>query len=374
MKVLIIYPKFYVYGGGEKLVVRLANYLVNSGIENAVLTTAVIDEVCRDLQGTKVLVEENRKGTARGEMVALCRGVRRYARDYNVLNPHNYPAEVAAAFSQKPSIWMCNEPELHLSLKFGSFNWKYRLFLKALAPCERYIVRRRIDRWVVADRFNADRFRALYGREPEIIPYGIDAEYFSVADRGEARRRLGLRSKFVVLHVGMMTKLKNQMASLEALNRLKNKIPGIMLVLAGSWLDDYRRDIDDYIKMNDLRGKVVITGHITREELRDWYCAGDVLLHPILSQGGWLSPFEALCAGMPVIVSRDMTAADIIVDNGFGTVTDDYEGSLLGVYMNPGGHQANARRAAEWVRANLSWDTFGGAMLNVFRSALEGTA
>ena len=48
MRVLIVYPRIDLYGGAELLVVRLANYLTRSNIENALLTTNICDEVKND--------------------------------------------------------------------------------------------------------------------------------------------------------------------------------------------------------------------------------------------------------------------------------------------------------------------------------------
>lgn len=369
MKILIIYPKFYVYGGGEKLVVRLCNYLSDNGVENAVLTTSMMPEVRRDLKATDVLIAENRHCTAVGEVMALCRGVRKHGGQYDVLNPHNYPAEAAALFSSKPAVWMCNEPELHLYLKYGSFHYKYRLFLRVMVPFEKLAVRR-MARSVVADRFNAERFKDIYGCIPAIINYGIDVDYFSVGDRGAARQELGLGNDFVLLHVGMATPFKNQMASLKTFNVLSRTIPEIRLVIAGSWQENYKRELDAFIKSTGLGDRVTFTGHVCSDTLRQWYYASDALLHPIKSQGGWLSPFEALCAGTPIIVSSEMTASDVIKKQGMGVVSDDYVSAVLDIYKNRDAHRERAQRGAAWARHNLSWGSFGKGMLDEFYKAV----
>lgn len=373
MKVLIVYPKFYVYGGGETLVVRLCNYLSDQGIDNAVLTTSMTDDVQNDLKRTRVIVSTDERGGTIGEMRALCGGVRKYGAEFDVLNPHNYPAELTPFFTKRPSVWMCNEPELHLSLKHGSFSWRYKTFLKALVPFERYIVRNRIAHSIVSDNFNAKRFECIYGKAPTIVRYGIDTDFFSKGDRHQARLSLGVDDKFVVLHVGMMTPLKNQMASLETLKSLKGMIGGLYLVLAGSWEDEYKRCLDAYIAENDLHNMVRFTGHVNRADIRDWYHAADVLLHPIKSQGGWLSPFEALCAGTPIIVSPEMTAADMVGANNLGTVTDNYAKAIQDIYRHRESHIETARNASGWVKSNLSWDSFGAGMLGVYRRSMEGS-
>lgn len=368
MKILIIYPDFYVYGGGEVLAVRLCNYLTKRGVENAILTMSMIPEVQRELANTRVYVVE-KKPSSIGKLLTLCREVRNLSAYYDIINPHNYPAEITAISSRKPSVWMCNEPELHLSFAHNKFRFKTRAYLKTLMPCEKYIVRNYIKQCVVADRSNADRFKRIYKRDPVIINYGVDSDYFSNGDRESARIKLGIGNEFVVLHVGMLTKLKNQLDSLKVINELKGRIPSIRLVLAGYWHVEYKLDIDKYINDNNLAEYVRVTGHIDKRELRNWYHAADVLLHPIKAQGGWLSPFEALSAGLPIVVSNTMTASAMIKSNGLGTVTDDYMTALKDVYVRRDYYRNNAAKGAEWVKNNLSWELFGQKMLELFKSA-----
>lgn len=365
MKVLIVYPDFYVYGGGETLVVRLCNYLTKKNVHNAILTMSMLPEVRNDLINTDVCLF-GRRHSSIGTLRSMCGEVKRLSLQYDVVNLHNYPAEIAATSSKKPTVWMCNEPELHLSLAYNKLRFKTKAYLKALSPYEKYIVRNRMDYNVVADEFNAKRFEMIYGRTPTIIRYGIDTEYFVQGDRTDARNKLKLGEQFVVLHVGMLTPLKNQMESLRAVKKLKNVIKNVRLVLAGYWHEDYKREIDEYIKANDLQSCVTMTGHVSRRDLRDWYHAADVLIHPIGSQGGWLSPFEAVCAGTPIVVSPEMTASAIIGEKDLGEVSSDYCKSLLNVYNNKNYYRNKTADAASWVRNNLTWDEFGKRMLDTF--------
>jgi glycosyltransferase involved in cell wall biosynthesis len=110
---------------------------------------------------------------------------------------------------------------------------------------------------------------------------------------------------------------------------------------------------------------------VEREEIRKLYYQCQVLLHPVHAQGGWLAPFEALCAGLPVIVSKELTAAEILRSEGLGTVTDGYENALLDVFTNYEHHRERARKGGEWVRKNLDWSAFCDRMIDIFRDACD---
>jgi glycosyltransferase involved in cell wall biosynthesis len=221
----------------------------------------------------------------------------------------------------------------------------------------------------VADSFNAHRVERLYGVEPAIINYGIDQDFFSTKPNENAKDSLGLSGKFVVLHVGMLTPFKNQMASLEAVDRVRNAVPNVLLLLAGANSGPYRDTLDEYIRTKDLHDHVHFTGHIDRKELRRAYYASDVLVHPIKDQGGWLSVFEAMCAETPVVVSEEMTAADIIAKNGIGSVTNDFAEGILDIYRKPERYRERTQVAKQFVQDNLSWERFGEQMLRVFNTA-----
>ncbi len=369
MRVLIVNPNIYIYGGAERVIVKLCDYLANADVQTSLVTTAIIPEVRADLPNTRVVVSPNVAQSTIGEMRALHEGIKSLESDFDIINAHNFPANFCCFRVNRPVVWMCNEPGLHINIRLRSLPLRFRLFYRALVPLERRVVRRYIARVVVADSFNARRVEQLYGVVPAIINYGIDQDFFSTKPFENPKETLGLSGKFVVLHVGMLTPFKNQLASLEAIEGLRKEIPNIMLVLAGASSGSYKDILDTYIKRKNLQDHVHFTGHIDRGELRRAYYASEVLLHPIKDQGGWLSAFEAMCAEKPVIVSEEMTAADIIAKNGIGTVTSDFAEAILDVYRKPEKYRRRSATAKQFVNEHLSWERFGEHMLNLFNIA-----
>ncbi len=374
MRVLIVYPKIYVYGGAELLVIKLCNYLSSKGIKNTLLTTSIIPAVKRDLKETNVIVKESANDTMNILEYAffLWKSARGYLDDFDLINVHNFPAEISAFLSPRPVVWMCNEPEVYL-VKANTTSLRLKLYLSGLSPFEKFVVKRYIDCVIVADEFNAERFKRIYGITPYIINYGIDYEFFSQGDTKKIKHKMGLDNKFVILHVGMLTPFKNQLASLKTVKEVKNKIPNLILILAGYWFKEYKLELEKYIKENSLKNVVVFTGHIDRKDLRDFYYACDVLIHPIKPQGGWLSPFEALCARKPIVVSPEMTASNIIMREKIGIVTDRFAEALMEIYEYPDKYYKIATRGEEWVRKNLSWDNFCEKTLKLFYRAINAS-
>lgn len=243
MRVLIIQPSIYVYGGAEILITRLANYLSEQGVENALLTTSILPEMQDKLIGTEIILPEksHKKGiltvlTHIYEALNLRKEIYRRSHEFDVINLHNFPAELAALSVPNPTVWMCNEPpELYLGSesKYAVISALLRAVNKGFLIFDKFVVNNYIDKVVVSDKFNASRFERTYGISPNIIHYGVDYEFFSQGDGEQAKDELGIHEGFILIQVGMLTSSKNQMGSVKAVEALREEIPDIKLLLVG---------------------------------------------------------------------------------------------------------------------------------------------
>jgi glycosyltransferase involved in cell wall biosynthesis len=389
MRVLIVHPKLTVYGGAELVIVKLANYMTKKGIENALLTTSILPGIERDLKGTRIIVQQTKSSIIDksftipiSEITALHKGIKDNLNDFDIINVHNYPAELSVFHCNKPVVWMCNEPILYLMLEelkslysktiSRIFSETYLKFtLRTLLEFEKFVVKNYVRHACVSDEFNAKRFKKIYGFKPEVINYGIDYEFFSKGDKNKVLKKFGLYENFIVLQVGWIQPFKNQMESIKTIEKLRDKIPNIKLILAGYEEKGYKMLLERYIKERGLDKYVIFTGHLDRELIRDLYHACDVLLHPVKSQGGWLAPFEALCAKKPIVVSKEMTASEIIKRENIGIVANNFSEIILDIYRNPEKYNEIAERGSMWVKKNLSWDKFCEKMIEIFYKAME---
>ncbi len=369
MKILIVHPRLDFHGGAELVVEKLARYLMAHGMECAILTTTLADEMKPAFKGIRVIVKRRSLPLMKGgfsEIISLWQETRRIEKEYDLLNVHNFPAELAAFHSRRPVLWMCNEPPLVHLAPGPAMTSLAEIKKRILLAADRMVVKSSIRHVAVADEFNAKRFKTLYGIQPRIIHYGIDHHFFSSGSSEKVIDDYKLRDAFIILHVGMLTPLKNQMESLRTLLMLRDTIPSAKLILAGSGKDHYKKELETFIQQHALEDRIIMTGHVTREKVRDLYHACNVLLHPIKSQGGWLSPFEALCSGTPVVVSREMTACDILDREHIGIVTDDFVSAIRAVHDRAEECLEMARRGAAWIHEFLSWEAFGDHMVKFF--------
>lgn len=236
----------------------------------------------------------------------------------DVINVHNFPASLAAYPAERPIVWMCNEPPELFT------NW----WRKSIEALNRRWVRNSGMRVVVADNFNADRFESIYGVKPTVIPYGVNYDFWSQGVRSD--------DGLVILQVGHP----------ELFDRGKRIL----------------REVQGYIPYATLR-QIMGTTH---DEVRAEYYKASVLIHPIGSQGGWLVPFEAMCAGLPVVISLGFSGVNIIKEHGLGVVTDNMASNIVKEEYK----KLNTTRIKGWVKENLTWEKFGRSMVRVFEEAI----
>ncbi len=381
LKVLIVQPHLSIYGGAETVVLKLAECLRKNGIKAEVMALSLSKELAGAFKDTNFILPKKEcaeKVRSIGfwralglinEILVLNKLLRKYAREYDVINVHNFPATWAITGINKPVVWMCNEPpDLYCNPR-PSF--PLRLLRRTGFVVDRLIVNKYIETVCVADNYNAGRAFTRYKRETEIISYGIDYDFFATVSMEGVSQKNELADSFVLLQVGVLSPEKNQMESIRALESLKESIPNLKLILAGKGTNTYVEDLKRYVSQKKLVEDVIFTGHLSKEQVRELYSICNVALFPVISQGGWLSPFEALSAGRPIVVSKTIGAAELIKKEKIGIVTDDFPEAIKDVYLNFSRHKETAAKGKRWVAENLTWEAFANKMFTFFERAVQ---
>lgn len=377
MKILILHHQMGFFGGAEDLIVRLSNYLIKNNHEVSIITLSKPpDNVKCDANFIVPEKEFSYKNweLSIGDGIELLKKVyilnklyKEHVGDFDVVNIHNFPACWSAFPKVKPTVWMCNEPP---DLWYDSDNnhrYGSRVLRNIFLALNKTMIDKSVDEICVSDEFNAKRAVERYGKPTHVINYGIDYDFYS---SGSCLSYF--KDNFTVLQVGVISKEKNQMETIKSVEKLRHKIPNIKLVLAGM-IDNstYSNELKSYINYKQLNNIVEIMGHQSKEIIRDLYHTCDVSVFPIKSKGGWLAPFEAMCGGRAIIVSNEMTASDIIKNNGIGIVSDDIAREILKVYRNPDGYTEMCKMGMAFVKDRLSWERYCGKMESVMKSVLS---
>ena len=154
----------------------------------------------------------------------------------------------------------------------------------------------------------AAEVRTGWGREPLVIPGGVDASRFERAAADHAgRARWRTRLGRYVLALGGIEPRKGTIDLLEGFARVRERAPDLQLVIGGGeTLFDYR----DYRSAFDARAAALgvvpqVLGTLTEAELPSLVAEAAVLAMVSTKEGFGLAALEALAARVPV-VARDL--------------------------------------------------------------------
>lgn len=137
------------------------------------------------------------------------------------------------------------------------------------------------------------------------IPNAIDVRKyrFDKSVRDDYRKQFGLNNKFVIGHVGRFHEAKNHSFLLEVFAKVCEKREDAMLLLVGD--GELREVIVNKIKELRLENRVILTG--SRDDVPQLLQTMDIFAFPSIWEGLPVTVVEAQAAGLPCIISNNIT-------------------------------------------------------------------
>lgn len=117
--------------------------------------------------------------------------------------------------------------------------------------------------------------------------------------------------KFTVLFVGYNVYRKGLLYLLKAWNELN--LPGARLIIRSSIPEEFKR----YVTGNNI---TVMDQHISGKELADLYSQSSVFCLPSIDEGFGMVVLEAMASGLPVIITENVGAKDVITNGAEGFI------------------------------------------------------
>ena len=147
----------------------------------------------------------------------------------------------------------------------------------------------------------------LYGNNDyTVIKNAIDTEKFKFNEnnRKKIRKKLNIKEDNVVIgHVGRLEKVKNHEFLLDIFHEISRTNSKYILILIGD--GSLRKEIETKVKNMNLEEKVLILGN--QENINEFYSAMDIFVFPSLYEGIPLTLIEAICNGLPIYCSSNIS-------------------------------------------------------------------
>jgi len=170
-----------------------------------------------------------------------------------------------------------------------------------------------VDRVIAPSSQMADALRAYGVHTPiEVLPTGLPASAFVPGDGGRFRTRHGIDpSRPLATFVGRVAHEKNIDFLISMLRRLRERIPDVLLVIAGE--GPARPHCERQVAAAGLSGSVRFVGYLDRTtDLPDCYRAADVFVFASRTETQGLVLLEAMAQGTPVVSTAVMGTIDVL--------------------------------------------------------------
>jgi glycosyltransferase involved in cell wall biosynthesis len=229
------------------------------------------------------------------------------------------------------------------------------------------------DLVITPSRFTADTVRRGTGREPRVVPNGVDLSRFHPVPRDPTwRARAGIPADaLVVVQVGALQAHKGIDVTLSALAqvaRLGHPVHG--LVIGDGAM---REALEQQARDLGLEGRVTFTGRVA--EVAPWLQhVADVHVMPSRAEGFGLVAAEAAACGLPNIVADNSALAEVVRDGTDGVLVrpNDPAGvaeALERMCRDPAWRARLGAAGAEHARSEYSVVRFRRQMIEVLEDA-----
>jgi glycosyltransferase involved in cell wall biosynthesis len=246
------------------------------------------------------------------------------------LHGHNYAANLIALTAAKSvGLPVMMRSETHLGLPCSGIK-------SALRGPIMGTLYRSCDRLLAIGSANAAFYRAMGVADHKIflVPYSVDNDRFINSAKLSSEQRVGVRTRYgipadrpAVLYAAKLTQRKRPDDLLEATRQLRVAVDQpFTLVLAGS--GEREQELRGSCAAHAL-DNVVFIGFINQSELPALYGSSDIFVLPSEHEAWGLAVNEAMCAGLPIVVSREVgCVSDLVREgvNGYTPAAGDIDG------------------------------------------------
>jgi glycosyltransferase involved in cell wall biosynthesis len=154
------------------------------------------------------------------------------------------------------------------------------------------------------------------------IPTGVEEKEISNFDRVKVREKYAIMDDEILLTlITRFTEEKNTQFVFDALKDVLRANPKVKFMAVG---DGYLLpELKAYAKKNKLESKVIFSGFISWEELRNYFAAGDIFVYGSKSETQGTVLTEAMYSGLPIVAVRATGVRDIVEDGKTGFLVSE---------------------------------------------------
>lgn len=184
---------------------------------------------------------------------------------------------------------------------------------------------------------------------------GIDLNRFLLQTKDkkeELRREYGYgNDDFILIYAGELSYRKHQDLIIDAVSKIRNEIPNLKLLLAGSGnlMSHYKQQVADL----QIESNVEFLGY--RKDVMNLMMLSDMAVSASRQEGLPVNVMEAMATGLPLVVTECRGNKDLVLNNYNGLVVDlnsadDFANAILQIYNSDQLRQEFKKRNCDIIK------------------------
>lgn len=165
-----------------------------------------------------------------------------------------------------------------------------------------------------------------------LVPFSVNNDFFISTVEDVKNNKIEIKNKFNlnnnnlnIIYASKLMKSKNPIDLLKAYEIVKKKFENVNLIFVGTGEEE--ENLKNYVEKNRIKD-VFFLGFLNQSELPEIFAVSDIFVLPAINEAWGLIINEAMCAGLPIIVSDVVGAVpDLLKEgiNGYSFVAGDIE-------------------------------------------------
>lgn len=314
-------------GGDQKQFIKLLQYVSKKTDDFCIITTDVdfekgFDELKSFKDKIRIFKLYPKTGNRIKNKLILLKEkkqLKELTKDIDIVNVHNTGYEpYFSVFKRKRLVWQVND--LPSCFRVGIDANKNVTWREKRAQYLQKKWCKNVNIFTVNVSKNKDRIYDAYHRDAIVLYCGIDPVDVKIETEKTLKR---FKNKEIrILSTGIFMPYRNYETSVRVIDELRKKGINARLDIIGSdtgYGKDYSDYIKELVKKLELEEFISIHGQVDEEKFRSLHKDSDIFMFINIDQSWGLAVFEAMSAGLPVIVSESVGASEIL-NNGVDSI------------------------------------------------------
>jgi glycosyltransferase involved in cell wall biosynthesis len=209
-----------------------------------------------------------------------------------------------------------------------------------------------------------------------MIPNGVNVqeyEKYRDTDLSQFRRKFALPEEKIVLFVGRLVYEKGIHVLINAVPKVLEKVNAKFVVVGDGYM---KQPLSNLIKDTGLAHKVLFTGFVDEETLRNLQKCADVSIVPSLFEPFGIVAIEAMAAKSPVVVADTGGLSEIVEHDVTGVKvypnnSDSLVWGITKVLLDEKYANELKNNAYQKVQEYYNWDKISQQTKNIYKTVLN---